>query len=222
MSEPNFPFEGSTMTAEAPPLAFEEPGPEPGNRTKLVALIGLAAVLVLGAMAYFLLFAGGGGEDSEPPATPPKAVAPVEQPEEPAAEPAKKSTKLKESSFGRDPFEARIVEAPASSTVDTATTGDATSGTTESSSTTSGDTSGTTSTTSAPSASEAHSFRVLDVAPDNNTVTVKVDGKTYRNLKAGEVFATYFKVVLISGSVNSFQYGDDKFNVVGTKRLTIA
>jgi hypothetical protein len=36
------------------------------------------------------------------------------------------------------------------------------------------------------------------------------------------VFATYFKVRLISGQVNSFQYGDEKFNVSGKVKLTIA
>jgi hypothetical protein len=36
------------------------------------------------------------------------------------------------------------------------------------------------------------------------------------------VFADYFKVVLIGGQVNSFQYGEEKFNVLGNKRLTIA
>ncbi len=60
------------------------------------------------------------------------------------------------------------------------------------------------------------------VAPDNSSISVKVDGKTYNNLHAGEVFATYFKVVLISGTTNAFQYGEEKFNVLGTKRLTIA
>ena len=75
---------------------------------------------------------------------------------------------------------------------------------------------------SAPVASTAHSFRVVEVAPDNSSVTVKVDGKVYRNLRAGEVFAKFFKVVLISGTTNAFQYGEEKFNVLGTKRLTIA
>jgi hypothetical protein len=75
---------------------------------------------------------------------------------------------------------------------------------------------------SAPAETASHSFRVVSVAPNNSAVDVKVDGKVYRNLHAGEVFATYFKVVLISGTTNAFQYGEEKFNVLGTKRLTIA
>ena len=39
---------------------------------------------------------------------------------------------------------------------------------------------------------------------------------------AGVILWLGTKVVLISGQVNSFQYGDEKFNVIGTKKLTIA
>ena len=49
-----------------------------------------------------------------------------------------------------------------------------------------------------------------------------MDGKRYANLRAGEVFASFFKVRLISGTSNSFQYGEERFNVLGNKRLTIA
>ena len=62
----------------------------------------------------------------------------------------------------------------------------------------------------------------MSVAPDNSTITVNVDGKRYANLRAGEVFASFFKVRLISGASNSFQYGEERFNVLGNKRLTIA
>ena len=57
---------------------------------------------------------------------------------------------------------------------------------------------------------------------DQSRVTVRVDGKTYSGLKAGEVFASYFKVVVIGGKVNGFQFGDEKFSVFGTKKLHIA
>src|SRR4029079_7225533 len=103
----------------------------------------------------------------------------------------------------------------ATSTVGTTTT---TTGTT-----TTGTTPATTdSGVAEPAATTAHSFRVVAVTPNNSAVDVKVDGKVYSNLRAGEVFAKYFKVVLISGTTNPFQYGEEKFNVLGTKRLTIA
>ena len=51
---------------------------------------------------------------------------------------------------------------------------------------------------------------------------MRVDGKSYSGLKAGDVFATYFKVVVVGGKVNGFQFGDEKFSVFGTKKLYIA
>ncbi|HET9945867.1 MAG TPA: hypothetical protein VFR56_09455 [Actinomycetes bacterium] len=229
MSESTIPFQGQTAVLDRPLNDLGEPVEEPGggNRNKLLALGGLAGVLVLAVLAYFLFFAGGEEPvaDDGPAAVVPKAAAP----EQPAAAPAK-TKKLTGKTFGRDPFKALIVEPvevvsnPVGTTTDPSTTGSTgTTGTTAPTGNTSGSTTGgTTTTTTTPTASTAHSFRVVEVAPDNSRITVKVDGQVYRNLKAGEVFAKFFKVVLISGSVNAFQYGDDKFNVVGTKKLTIA
>ena len=213
MSESSFPFEGQTMTAAPPAVPVEETD---GNRGKLLVLGGLAAAVVV-AVAYFLLFAGG-GSDEEPvgPVRNGGAQAPAPAVEQPAA-PAKKGKKLTAKSFGRDPYRPLVVpaaesDAPAPAPVTAPAGGGAAAG------------GGTTveSGVSAPVASTAHSFRVVEVAPDNSSVTVKVDGKVYRNLRAGEVFAKFFKVVLISGTTNAFQYGEEKFNVLGTKRLTIA
>jgi hypothetical protein len=179
----------------------------------------VAAVLVLAVAAYFVLFAGGGSDDasSAPPSTgvpaQPGAVA-----EEPAAVPQQR---LNAKSFGRDPFKALIVEAPVEAEqpavapvapVAPAPVG-STSGTGGAAAPVG---------TSSPAATSPHSFRVLSVAPDNSTITVKVDGVRYANLRAGEVFANFFKVRLISGTSNSFQYGEERFNVLGNKRLTIA
>lgn len=222
MSESTIPFQGSTSVLDrpAPELAEPDSGPEGrSSRTKLLAVLGLAAVLVLGVLAYFLLFAGGDAEPSVP--APSKKVVPQSEVEEPAAAPVK-APKLTNKAFGRDPFKALIVESadvPATSAV--VPTG--TTATSTGTSSTGGTQATTTApTTTTPTVSQPHSFKVVDVAPDNSRISVKVDGEFYRNLKAGEVFAKYFKVVLISGTVNAFQYGDDKFNVVGTKKLTIA
>jgi hypothetical protein len=224
MSESTIPFQGQTSVLDRPATELPEPdsGPEGrSSRTTLLAVLGLAGVLVLGVLAYFLLFTGGEAEPAAP--APSKKVVPQSDAEEPVAE-SVKAPRLTNKSFGRDPFKALIVESvdtPASSVVPAGTTSTVPSTTGGTQGTTTAPTTTVPSTTT-PTASQPHSFKVVDVAPDNSRITVKVDGEFYRNLKAGEVFAKYFKVVLISGPVNSFQYGDDKFNVVGTKKLTIA
>lgn len=227
MSEPTIPFQGHTAVMDRPGPG-QGPGLEPepdggGNRTKLLALGGVAAFLVLALVAYLLVFSGGGDVVEE--ATPtPKPAAPAAGPE-PDAAPAV-APKLSNKNFGRDPFKALIVE-PAAAVAPVAPTGTVPAGTTDGSvlpgATTGSTGSGsTTPETSTPAVSTSHTFKVVDVAPDNSRISVRVDGKVYRNLKAGEVFATYFKVRLISGQVNSFQYGDEKFNVSGKVKLTIA
>ena len=112
---------------------------------------------------------------------------------------------------GRNPFKALVVEpveAPAS--VVAPVTGAAPAvGTTVPGTTT-------------PVTTTAYRFKVVDVAPDNSTVTVKVNGENYRNLTSGEVFAGVFKVRLISGQVNSFQFGEEIFNVNGDDAITLA
>lgn len=228
MSESTIPFDGSTAVMAPPPAvdAVPEP-PEGGNRSLLLAVGGVAVLLVLAVAAYFLFFAG--GDTQEPAAvTPGKAVAPAPAPAaEPATAPGGKGRKLTHRNFGRDPFAPLIAEAPAGTT-------DGTTGTTTVPGSTNTTTNTTTNTPTVPTGtgsvggvttpveSTAHSFRVVGVSPDNTSIDVKVDGKVYSHLKAGEVFATYFKVVLISGTTNAFQYGEEKFNVLGTKRLTIA
>ena len=111
-------------------------------------------------------------------------------------------------------------------TTDTSSTGSTDIGSTDIGSTDTGSTdTGSTGSTDAitrPTESTPHTFKVVEVSPDSKTITVKVDGEVYRKLEAGDVFAEYFKVVLISGQVNSFQYGEEKFNVIGTEKLTIA
>ena len=230
MSESSFPFEGGTSVATAPPpLPLQEEVSAAPDRGKLLAIGGAATVLVLAVVGYFLFFAGG----SDPaPATPsattvkPAAPAPVADPADTSSKPAK----LNQKNFGRDPFKALIVEAPDTTVPAVGTVGGAGSTTTTGTSagTSTGTAGGSTASgstdagTSTPAQTTSHSFRVVSVAPNNSAVDVKVDGKVYRNLHAGEVFATYFKVVLISGTTNAFQYGEEKFNVLGTKRLTIA
>jgi hypothetical protein len=217
MSESTIPFEGQTMMTQAPTTDFE---PESGNRAKLLALGGIAAVLALGLIAYFLVFAGGGEEEPTGPVVrKPASSGAAPEAEAPPAQPAKKQ-RISAKSFGRDPFKALIVE-PA---VATTTVGSQPAAATPATSTTTTDTATTGSTqpeTSVPAASTAHRFKVVDVAPDNSRISVKVDGEFYRNLKAGQVFAEFFKVRFIGGAVNDFQFGEESFKVVGTKAVSI-
>ena len=216
MSESTIPFEGQTMTQAAPP----EIEPDSGNRTKLLALGGLAAVLVLGLVAYFLVFAGGSDEDPGGAVVrKPSSSGAADETQAPAAAQPAKKQRISAKSFGRDPFKALIVE-PAVSTTTVGTQPAAAVPATSAGAATTTD-AATEPETSTPAASTAHRFKVVDVSPDNSRISVKVDGEFYRNLKAGEVFATYFKVRFIGGAVNDFQFGEESFKVVGDKAVSI-
>jgi hypothetical protein len=229
MSESSVPFEGPSA-AQAGPVFEPEAA---GGKNRLLLLGGGAAVVLVALLVYFLVFAGGGGNDT-PSATPPvKHVAPA-APAAPAAQPPVQRINAK--SFGRDPFKALIAPAdpvgavggtgtttvppaPTTTTGGTTTGSTTTGGTTTVGGTTTGTTGGTTVT---PVVTADHTFRVVGVSSDQTRITVRVDGKSYSGLKAGDVFATYFKVVVIGGKVNGFQFGDEKFSVFGTKKLSIA
>ncbi len=216
------PFQTSNGLDPAAPTP-DEPGGSSRRTVYLLAGAGAAALLSVGG--YVLLFSGG---DEPAPAAPNPPAASV-QPVPPAApaEPAAPATapKLTARNFGTDPFAPLVQEATES--IGGTTTGGTTTGTSTDTSTGSTGSTGATgstggSTVTEPTPTARHAFRVVSVAPDNSSITVKVDGKTYSDVRAGEVFATYFKVVLISGPSNAFQYGEEKFSVVGTKKLTIA
>ncbi len=203
-------------------------GTPPARNKKLLLIVGGAVVLVLGLVAAFLLLSGGSSDSpqvvvpsaSQPgsgtaakPSTPPSAVVP-------AAVPVRKHD-------FRDPFKVLLKPAAASDVVPgsgavapaTGTTGS--TGASGSTGTTGTGTTGT-STSTAPKPSTSHRVQIMSVAANNTTITIKIDGKTYSGLKAGEVFATYFKVIGIGGAVNVVQYGDVKFSIAGTKAVTIA
>jgi hypothetical protein len=216
MSDSSFPFEGQPAVA---PVAAADVEPA-SNRGKLLALGGLAGALVLAVAGYFVLFAGG-GDDAEPSATPNHVVAP--QTPAPVETSAPVKQRINAKAFGRDPFRALIVADDAPTSDGATGSGGTTTGTTGSADVTTDPTAGdTTGGTTTPTVTASHTFRVVKVAADHSKVSVRVDGHTYSGLKAGEVFATYFKVVVIGGKVNGFQFGDEKFSVFGTKRLYIA
>lgn len=199
----------TTMPYSGPSMDGPDDGPEPdANRGKVLLLAGVAAALVVAMLAYFLLFAGDDSADpvQAPQPTADAAAAPVPS-EAPAAEEAEQRISAK--SFGRDPFKvpaavvaareaatAPVVEAPVNDTTD-GSVSDAV-------------------------VTSTYRFQVVDVALDNSSITVDVNGEVYENLQAGEVFADVFKVRLISGQVNSFQFGEETFNVRGRKAMMLA
>jgi hypothetical protein len=232
MSESSVPFEGPSAAQAGPVFESEAPG----GKNRLLLLGGGAAVVLVALLVYFLVFAGGGGKDTTS-ATPPAKHVEAAAPAAPAAQPPVQRINAK--SFGRDPFKALIAPAdpvgavggtgtttvaPDPTTPTTTTGGTTTGGTTTGGTTTVGGT-GSVTTGGAPVTpvvTADHPFRVVGVSSDQTHITVRVDGKSYSGLKAGDVFATYFKVVVIGGKVNGFQFGDEKFSVFGTKKLSIA
>jgi hypothetical protein len=223
MTETGF-VPGQAQAVDDQPPADDVTG---GSRNSARLLIGGAALLAV-AVAAGLVFLLGGGDDAAVDDTPaPESVSQAAPPapeasEAPAAQPGRTGRGVR----FRDPFEALIVASSSSSdaggSTGTAPASDPVVAPPVSSGATQPEVAPAVDTVAAPARSSPHSFRVVSVSPDNRTITVKVDGETYRNLRAGEVFADLFKVRLISADVNSFQYGEEKFNVIGTKRLTIA
>ena len=231
MSESNFPFQGAGVAVATSPVGDEVPSGADGQRTKLLLVLGGVALLVVGALIYFLLLAGGGEDTDAAPApkVPASAGDSVVNADEPVeTSPTTKKQRISAKSFGRDPFAPLIVEAEtsaesvgATSPVTGTSGATTTTGAVTGSSGATGDTSTQGGTTASPATSTAHRFKVVDVAPDNSRVSVKVDGVFYRNLKAGEVFATYFKVRGIGGQLNAFQYGELLFTTNGTTAISI-
>jgi hypothetical protein len=198
---------------------------ETASRRGLLLVAAAAVLAVVGIVAWLLFFSGG----SEPTAdtTAAAAPAPATQPSVVAPSPSPVAANPNASSRSkhafRDPFRALIVPAaPDAGTVEAAAAGaGAAPGSTTAGSTTT-TTGATTTGTTTPTGSTAHTLKVVSVASNNTAITVKVDGKSYKNLKAGEVFAKFFKVIGIGGQVNVIQFGDEKFNISGTKAVTLA
>jgi hypothetical protein len=211
------PFQPGTVD-DAP--AAPEPDDAPRDKRVLLILGALAGLAVLAIAAYFLLFAGG----SDDKATNAVVVAPKSgaQPST-ATSTAPKTAALPNISaknFGTDPFKP-LISAP---TTGTTTTGTTTTGTTTTGTTTTGTTTTGTPTTGTPTtgtpttgtptpAVTSIRFRVVNVATDNESARVSVDG-TAATVKPGEIFSEKFKAIRFSeGSCGTFQFGDERFDL---------
>jgi hypothetical protein len=202
--------------------------------------VGGALVVVMAAAVYFLFFAG--GSDAPTSTAEPEVSAPAATPT-PTPTTVQRVKSLP-GRAGRDPFEplivapvdAAVVPQVAGAPVTTAGSSDPAAGDGTDAAAGDGtdaaslpDTGGgdptvaaTHAPATAPSATPRHIFQVVSVTGDNKRVTVRVDGKSYKSLRAGQVFAKIFKVRMLGGAVNQFQIGDEPFEVRGTKAITIA
>jgi hypothetical protein len=212
------PFQPTTLTDAPDAPDFDD---SPGNRRPLLILGALAGLAVLAIAAYFLLFAGGSDDPAAKAAvTPNSSVKPSTAPT--TAAKTAKIPKISKRNFGTDPFKALIVDSTAATTSGATTTGTAPTTTTPTTTTPTTTTPTTTTGTTTPNASHSYRFKVLKIAANNSTIDVRVDGKAYRHLKAGQVFAQIFKVRGISAGSAYFQIGDLGFQVNGTKAITIS
>jgi hypothetical protein len=224
-----------------------EPEESPGEgRRGLLILLGAAGVIVVAILAWFLLFSGGGQDATPVAAGAAPTAAPSQQAEAPTTAPTPAATApVKDAKLQhafRDPFKPLIAPAAvggsATGGTTTGTSGSTATGTTGTSGSTATGTTGTSGSTATgttgttagaattgpaqPQASPSYRVQVTKVSADNKAIDIKVDGTLHKGLKAGQVFAKYFKVIGIGGSVNVIQFGDVKFTIAGTKAVTIS
>jgi hypothetical protein len=205
MSQTSFPFPG-TQVGDGPGASDDDAR---GNRRTIV-ILALVGVLVVGALAYFFVFAGGDEKATDNSLPSPRSTATVPTPTKAPA--VVKAPKLSKKAVGKDPFKALVVQgAPAAAPAITPVAGGGTTVTGGGTTTTGGGTtttggSGTTSTTPL-------TVKVLSVAADNTSGRVTVGGKSY-SVAVGDVFGTYFKTLrLKNGKCGSFSYGDERFDL---------
>ena len=215
MSESSFPFQG-TSVADGP-ADFEEAS---SNR-RTVLILAVVGVLVLGALAYFFVFAGGDEPtDTSLPTRRSTGVQSTPTPT-PSVPPVVKAPKLSNKAIGNDPFKPLVVPPAAGGGVVSGGTGGhvvtpVTGGggavvTTQPG--TSGGTTGGTSTGGSAVSSKPLTVKVISVTADNSSGRVTVGAKTY-SVAVGDVFGTYFKSLrLKNGKCGSFQYGDERFDL---------
>jgi hypothetical protein len=186
----------------------------PGNQRVLLILGGLGGLAVLAIAAYFLLFAGSNDKAADAVVPTPSTV--TQPSTAPSTAPVTKALpKISKRNFGTDPFKKLIVDTAAATTSGTTATGTTTPITTTT-------TTPTTTGTTTPVASKSYRFKVVKIAGDNGTIDVKVNGKSYIGLKAGEVFGEIFKVRGIRGGSGYFQIGDLGFQVNSGEVVTVS
>jgi hypothetical protein len=196
------PFQPGTV--DDAPVA-PEPDDAPRDRRVLLILGALVGLAVLAIAAYFLLFAGGSADK----ATNAVVAAPKSGAQPSTAASTAPGTaalpRISARNFGTDPFKPLLSVAVAPST--TAATP------TTSTPTTNTPTTNTPTTGATTPAVPSFRFRVVNVATDNESARVSVDG-TAATVKPGEVFSEKFKAIRFSeGTCGTFQFGDERFDL---------
>jgi len=225
MSEPSFPFQG-TQVAEAPAAELQEAR----NNRRTLLVLAAVGVLVLGALAYFFLLAG--GEDGDDAAAPVRKAGTVQPTPEPSASEAPapvKAPKLSKKAVGKDPFEALVVPAveggagavgdPVTAPADggqvpvTGNTGNTGGGNNGNNGNAGNGNNGNGNGNGGSTSDTPVTVKVVSVAGDNTSARVTVSSKTY-SVAVGDVFGTYFKTLrLKNGKCGSFTYGDERFDL---------
>jgi hypothetical protein len=208
----------TTMPFQPETVADEPVAPElddsSGSKRVLLILGALAGVVVLAIAVYFLLFAGGSADKASNAGV----VAPKSGVQTTTAASTAPTTaaqpKIAARNFGTDPFKPLLSAVTAGTTVtDTTVTGGTTTGPTT------GPTTGSTVPTALPPPSIR--FRVVDVATDNESARVNVDG-TATTVKPGDVFSEKFKAIRFTdGSCGTFQFGDERFDLCEGKAVNV-
>ena len=213
MSQTSFPFPG-TQVGDGPGASDDDAR---GNR-RTILILALVGVLVVGALAYFFVFAGGDETATDNSLPSPRSSSVVPTPTKAPA--VVKAPKLSKKAVGKDPFKALVEpaaadgaapgSAPATGT-GTTVTGGGTTVTSGGTTTTGGGT--TTTGGTATTSDKPLTVKVLSVASDNTSGRVSVGGKTY-SVAVGDIFGTYFKTLrLKNGKCGSFSYGDERFDL---------
>jgi hypothetical protein len=197
------PFQPGTVLDAPEAPALDEPSSN--NNNLLIILGALAGLAVLAIAAYFLLFSG---SDAKTPVAAGAAPSTVTQPSTAASTAPKPVTvpKISKRNFGTDPFKPLIATAIVVAPTTTTTT-------TTSSTTDSGGTTPTPAPTTVP-VGTTYKLRVLDVAAQNGSALVSVNG-TQVKVVPGQTFGgDKFKALRFSGgSCGTFKFGDEAFDL---------
>jgi hypothetical protein len=215
MSETGF-VPGQMRAAESD--TRDDEAQDNSRRNLLMAFGGLAALAIVGVVAWLLLFSGGSDESApvtSAPSNVSQPVAPSTSPSPVVIKPAA-STRIRHGF--RDPFKALIAPVAASSLPAEAGVSGGTAADPPPVVTQPGEAPAVAPSDSATTTT--HLFQVVSIAPDNSTSTVKVDGKRFNDIAIDVAFAELFKAVRYEdGKCGVFQFGEERFDLCEGKTV---
>ncbi|MGZ4689342.1 MAG: hypothetical protein ACXVKA_14890 [Acidimicrobiia bacterium] len=184
------------------------------NNRRLTIMLAIGGVAIALFAAFYLLTSGGGGDSSSSSVATPSTQAADSGhggTQSTTTTTAPGAPSLPNGQFDvyatRDPFEPAIEVTPINDTGGSSSTGTSTDTTP-----TNGTTTDTTPASQNPSAGTT--VAVIDVFDQGGTTTAVVQvGSTQYTVAAGQVFATNYKVVSLSGTCGQFLFGDSPFSL---------